>query len=90
MCYLTFDKEIEIHDIWKHQHQLPIDERLTTNMLKIIKQRQKNSIECLQCIHHLKADILQKAKPNIIINLKHSTFSFFILLFIYIIPIVVV
>ncbi len=54
-----FDEEIA--EIWKSQHQYPIDERLTPTMLTIIEQRRKNIIECVKWIYHLKGDFACKA-----------------------------
>jgi len=65
-CQMKFEKEIA--KIWKNQHQLPIHERLTTEMSALIEKRQKNIIECLKSIYELKGNFFLKAPTAKIIN----------------------
>ncbi|CAF1265411.1 unnamed protein product [Adineta steineri] len=57
--------ERETAEIWKYQRQLPTHERLSPVMLKLIEQRQKNIIECLKYIYHLKNNFLVQAPSTI-------------------------
>lgn len=45
-----------IAEMWKNQHQQSVHEQFTPTMLTIIEQRQKNIIECVRTIYHLKGD----------------------------------
>ena len=65
-CQKNFDRETA--EIWKTQHQLPIHERLTSRMLALIEQRQKNIIECIKCIYILKDDFFRIVPTTTITN----------------------
>jgi hypothetical protein len=60
-CQRKFDREIA--EIWKNHRQFPIDERLTNVMVKLIEQREKNIIECLKRIYHLKGTLFHRVPP---------------------------
>ena len=53
---LDFQKQMA--EIWKKQHQLHMNERLTNVLLTLIEKRQKNIIECIKNIYELKARFL--------------------------------
>jgi hypothetical protein len=60
-CENNFHQETA--EIWKNQRAMPVQERLTPLMLKIIEQRQKNIVECLKYIYDLKDKFFLKATP---------------------------
>ncbi|CAF4285090.1 unnamed protein product [Adineta steineri] len=64
-CEKKFEKETA--EIWKDQRQLPTHERLSSAMVTLIEQRQKNIIECLKYIYELKDNFLVQA-PSTIMN----------------------
>ncbi|CAF1471345.1 unnamed protein product [Adineta steineri] len=64
-CEKKFEQETA--KIWKDQRQLPTHERLSPVMLKLIEQRQKNIVECLKYIYHVKSNFLVQA-PSTIMN----------------------
>lgn len=56
-----FHKKFEttMNSFWNRQHNLEINERLTTRMLAIIDERQRNIVDCIKHIYKFKSNFFR-------------------------------
>lgn len=69
-CQRLLDTETQ--EIWQKQRQLPAKERLSTILLTLIEDRQKNIVESVRRICHLKMDFFLEI-PLSVLKLSAST-----------------
>lgn len=57
-----FNKEMD--QIWQNEKKLPLEQRLTSNMIHLIEQRLANIEARLACIHQYKLELSKIQKEN--------------------------